>query len=572
MELAHVFTGDAAEVAALRNYSLLLDKYDINVHMWIPVDNAAVPLTAAALQQYEDIFGNMTRLDAIQVPGGDGGPGFFSDNWWSALQAVSVALKRWHPQAKFTCSANSFNANSLGRFFAAIAEPETATWLDGVQLGKEEPLPLKAFIARVRAANPRYAVSRVPDITHTVLTGFAIPEWDYVWASTMGREAINPAPKRFEQIIRLRANGSFPTVGYIAYSEGLNDDFNKCLWSALTMEPSLSAEELARQYARTFFGAERESAAALGLLGLERNWIGPAAANGATVAATLARWDAVAARAPPGANWRLDMHRYRATVDAYVQSRLVFEGAGEAAARGALATAAEHGADQALAAATQALANASAFGTATARGRQLKQQCVALRDAINRSAALCPGCGGGHGGTSTVSSQAPTLNLQNIDSPLSSAPWLGAQMESISRAPASSRVALIGRLLSPYWPVSAQEFATGSFYDWVGSADPREHPHLLPGPGAAADPQHFYTPLHSASGCTGRHYTPGAPATASCDASVPIKRKSKVSCPSRAHGVPCTCIADRRKPRPLTGCRDAATRSRARSAYRFSPR
>jgi len=480
-------------------------------------------------------------------------------------------------QAQFTCSANSFNSTSLDRFFAAIAEPGTASWLDGVQLGKEEPLPLKAFIARVHAANPRFTVSRVPDVTHTVLTGFAIPEWDYAWSATHGREAINPSPKRFEQIIRLRANGSYPTAGYIAYSEGLNDDFNKCLWSALTMEPSLTAEDLARQYARTFFGAENEVAATAGdrlrptvlpvlppsrraalpddscqpalfcrahvaasdgeplpgvrrplnhpltrpithpdrivsprkgLLGLEQNWVGPAVRNGGAVAATLAAWDRVAARAPPGVeNWRLDMHRYRATVDAYVQLRLLFETAAEAAARKVLSTAGRGGADRAITAAAQILANASSFGTSTARGGQLKRQCYALRDAINNSAALCPSCGGGRGGTSTVSSQADTLNLQNIDAPLSSAPWLLAQIKAIAVTmeaaidPPGSKVAQIDALLSPYWPVTAGEFTPGSFYDWVGSADPSDRPHLLPGPGATADPQHFYTPLHSNSGC-----------------------------------------------------------------------
>lgn len=36
-------------------------------------------------------------------------------------------------------------------------------------------------------------------------------------------------------------------MGYIAYSEGLNDDVSKCLWSALTMEPSRTAEDVTRQ-------------------------------------------------------------------------------------------------------------------------------------------------------------------------------------------------------------------------------------------------------------------------------------------------------------------------------------
>jgi hypothetical protein len=126
-----------------------------------------------------------------------------------------------------------------------------------LQIGKEEPLPLAEFMRRVGEIHDYYFL-RVPDITHTVETGFPVPMWDYAWSSTHGREAINPAPLRFEAIIRLRNNGSTPTVGYSAYSEGLNDDFNKNLWSALTMEPKSSAENLTRQYARTFFGSDNE--------------------------------------------------------------------------------------------------------------------------------------------------------------------------------------------------------------------------------------------------------------------------------------------------------------------------
>ena len=157
------------------------------------------------------------------------------------------------------------------------------------------------------------------------------------------------------------------------FSEGLNDDYNKALWSALTLEPGpyqrnhgsaacclpqpqslsclcqlaslicccdraatgLSVQNLTRQYARTFFGAENEEQATRGLLGLEQNWIGEAANNGA-VATTLEAWRVVKLDAP---SWRRDMYEFRATVDAYVQARETYELAGEAEARQALANA-----------------------------------------------------------------------------------------------------------------------------------------------------------------------------------------------------------------------------------------
>ena len=88
-------------------------------------------------------------------------------------------------------------------------------------------------------------------------------------------------------------------------------------------------QNLTRQYARTFFGAENEEQATRGLFGLEQNWIGEAATNSA-VATTLEAWRGVKLDAP---SWRRDMHEFRATVDAYVQARETYELAGEAEAR-----------------------------------------------------------------------------------------------------------------------------------------------------------------------------------------------------------------------------------------------
>lgn len=528
VELAHPEIGDVLN-AMVGNWSRLCDRWDVGLSIWLPVDNAATPFTPADAQQYSELFGNCTRLDAIHIPGGDGGPGYFSEPWWGALKQVATMLRRHHPKAEVTVSSNGFNSTSFERFFEALEDPETQTWLDGLQLGKEEPLPLAQFVNRlsqVHMSPPRkpYYILRVPDITHTVETGFPVPAWDYTWSSTHGREAINLAPHRFAAIIELRANGSTPTIGYSAYSEGLNGDFNKCLFSALTMEPGLSAENLTRQYARTFFGAENEEAAAAGLMGLEQNWIGRAEANPAP-ATTLRLWDQVQ---PNGSNWRLDMHRFRATVDAYVQARQRHELGAEAAAQGTLrhSVVGATGVDSLIAAARASLSNGSGFGEKTEDGRALKAQVWRLFDALNDSVSLCLGCASG-GGISTISSQSKgTLNLQNIDSPLSNAPWLLRQLALVSSLPSeAAKRQAVRSLLSPTWPI---ELPPGSFYDWVGSISSSDRPHLLMGEGVPSDPMHYFTPLLGGSGCTGRHYAPGSAQTDACLASVPLKRMSKV--------------------------------------------
>ena len=80
-------------------------------------------------------------------------------------------------------------------------------------------------------------------------------------------------------------------------------------------------------------------------------------------------------------------------------------------------------------------------------------------------------------------------------------------------------------LLLPHWPIEVPE---GSYYDWVGSIERSDRPHLLMGEGVESDPMHYHTPLHGGSGCTGRHYQPGSAQTLACLASVPLKRMSKV--------------------------------------------
>ena len=66
-------------------------------------------------------------------------------------------------------------------------------------------------------------------------------------------------PRMMESIVRLRGNGSTPTIGVGAYSEGTNDDLNKAVWSAIAANPNTTIEDLVGQYARYHFGAELEA-------------------------------------------------------------------------------------------------------------------------------------------------------------------------------------------------------------------------------------------------------------------------------------------------------------------------
>lgn len=75
------------------------------------------------------------------------------------------------------------------------------------------------------------------------------------------------------------------------YSEGLNDDLNKCVWSGLGEDSRATVDDIVAQYARFFFGAEHEHLAVIGLMGLESAWRGPP--NRTTSEQTLDAWSQV---------------------------------------------------------------------------------------------------------------------------------------------------------------------------------------------------------------------------------------------------------------------------------------
>ena len=118
VELSHLGPGDPYINACLGNWSRLLDNWDVNVHLWLPVDDAVLPFTPAMAQGFTDMLANMTRLDAIHIPGGDGGPGWFSDTWFNAVRTIAKIARRQHPKVKVTCSANYFNESSFAKFLA----------------------------------------------------------------------------------------------------------------------------------------------------------------------------------------------------------------------------------------------------------------------------------------------------------------------------------------------------------------------------------------------------------------------------------------------------------------------
>jgi hypothetical protein len=429
--------------------SRLLASYGLDVWIWYPAmdrDYTDPATVESALREWGDVFRQLPRIDAVFVPGGD--PGHTAPQPLMDLLAKETeVLHRYHPRAQMWVSPQSFNQAWLDEFLAILRNQQPA-WLTGVVFGPQTRISLPDLRAAVPA---RYPIRHYPDVTHNIQCQFPVPDWDPAWALTEGRESINPRPLEEARIFRLFQP---PTIGFISYSEGSNDDVNKFVWSALGWNPDQDVAEILRQYSRYFIGDAFSDSFAQGLLALERNWHGPLAANSG-VDSTLAQFQAMERAAPPPVlrNWRFQQALYRAYYDAYTRKRLLNETALEDEALRKLRETRDTGAAAAILdrAVDQPVApewRARIFELAEALF-----QSIGMQLSVPRYKAIGVDRG---------------ASLDTLDVPLNNRLWLESRF-----ADAHSDPAEIDRILNWTDP------GPGGFYDDLG--DPARQPHLVRG-------------------------------------------------------------------------------------------
>src|SRR5262249_4871797 len=171
------------------------------------------------------------------------------------------------------------------------------------------------------------------------------------------------------------------TDGFISYSDGVHDDVNKTIWSALSWDPDQKVRDILIDYARVYFDTAVAEEAADGILALEKNWHGPLADNGA-VEATLLLWRRLEQKAPQLEKaWRWQMCLLRANYDAYVRRRLIDETQLEDQANTILLEAGYRGSESAMTASMGILNRGRA-------GAELRARIVALCDQLFHSIGL----------------------------------------------------------------------------------------------------------------------------------------------------------------------------------------
>jgi hypothetical protein len=461
------------QIDMMAEMSRIANEYSMDVSIWYPAmdtDYSDPKTVQFALEEWGNVFNKLPRVDAVFVPGGD--PGHTEPKYLMALlEKETRILHLSHPRAKMWVSPQSFDQAWLDEFYGIL--DQQPDWLTGVVFGPQ----VRGSIEQLRARVPkRYQVRFYPDITHSRQSEFPVENWDPAFSTTEAREGINPRPEAEAAIFRRYAPYS---NGFVTYSEGCNDDFNKFLWSSLGWNPDAKIEDIVHDYSRYFISADLADDFAKGLMGLEHNWEGPLSTN-SSVETTLSLFQSIEKRATPRdkLNWRFQQALYRAYYDAFEKKRLAIETDQESRALASLKSAPRIGAEPAIVAAARIL-DADEL---TPEARALRARVFDLAEALYQSIRMQ---------LSVPLYQAIALgrgaNLDSIDFALNDRVWLKNEFAKIEKAPRDQQLKMIERIVNWTDP------GPGGFYDDLG--DPAREPHLVRGQSYDRDPDFLLSPF-----------------------------------------------------------------------------
>lgn len=437
-----------------RAMSEICDRYGLDYWVWLPADFDLKDTARRAqfLERVDEFLKDSKELTGVFFPGGDPGSNP-PELVLPFLEDVAKRMAPLHPKARIWISLQWFTPEQ-GDFVYRCIEREKPAWFAGLVAGPSSPP-----IPQTRQRLPRqYKLRLYPDITHNKLCQYPVPSWDQAFALTLGREAINPRPAEYAMIHNRFAGFS---DGFISYSDGVHDDVNKAIWSALSWNPSLGAREILIDYARVYFRPEVAEAAADAILALEKNWRGPLVDNGA-VEGTLLAWQRLEKLAPElERNWRWQMCLLRANYDAYIRRRLIYETALETDSNSILAGVERRGAERAMTAAAEVLNHAVNKPVSPELRARIVELCGKLFDSIGlqTSVAKYHASGAERGAI-----------LDFVDYPLNNRWWLEDEFQRIrgfgSEQEKTRRLQLIAAWEHP---------GPGSFYDNVGHESKAPH-------------------------------------------------------------------------------------------------
>jgi len=453
----------------------LLAKYGLDTWIWYPQiagDYGEEANVRAALAESEEIFSKVPKINAVFVPGGDPGDQKPSA-LFSYLARMATILHKYHPDAEIWVSPQGFSGEQMTEFLELVKQEPA--WLSGIAHGPWINVDINGFRERIP---PRYPIRRYPDITHTLDAQYFMPDWDYAFAATHHREPINPRPVDQAAVFHSAELANYE--GFITYSEGVNDDVNKIIWSSLGWNPNADILDVLRDYSRYFIGADYADDFAHGLLNLEENWRGPLLTN-TTVHSHHLMFQQMESSASPEMllNWRFQQALYRSYYDAYTRSRLIYETQLEESAMQALRRARERGALASMNLARSILDRSKEQHISPDWRLRIFELASALFQSTRAQLSVRK-----YFAIDTIRG----ANLDLVDYPLNDRLWLEAQFDRISKIDSEE-----GRLQEIAGIVNWQNPGPGGFYDDLGNI--ANQPHLVRNLDYEKDPNGYFTPF-----------------------------------------------------------------------------
>jgi len=422
-------------------------------------------------------------LDHVYLTGGDGGTSHRRpDLMFVETGRFAEQARKIHPNLGVWVSNQGFGPE-LNNWFFDYLQREQPDWVTGVVYGAWSRILLDEQRARV----PRqYPIRRYADIGHCVRGQYPVPGWDRALARTLGREPFAPRPKGHARIHNLFDEYA---DGFVTYSDGVGDDVNKFVWTALGWNPDRDLDNIMLDYARFFFGWDIAETVREGLYRLEEHFRGSLAENGG-VPETFALWKELEDQAGPSlmANWRFQECLLRAYYDHYTRLRLLKAEDIEARACAVLRAAPEMGVEPAITKARAILGESDQ----DERTDRLKARIVELGAALFESI-------GAQLDVARYQAAGPERGavLDFLDTPLNNRLWLEDELEAILAGRFSGsmperavegdvRLARLARIAD--W----EDPGPGGFYDDLGCS--WKQPHLVKPKPLWDDPAGVSTP------------------------------------------------------------------------------
>lgn len=309
---------DAAQMFKIT--SGICAELDIDVSSWHPTCRSESD--DDAIKKTEYFYKDIKKLDCIFVPGGDPGD-MMPHELFERCSLIKRTAEKYHPGVKLWISAQAPHeyADWGEKFIDEIKKD--SSFPDGIIYGPNHAMPLQEL--RKKLAQ-KYPMRFYPDITHSVRCEYPVhfdkDDWHYAFASTLGRESINPRPEEYRRLY-LKTESFFD--GSVSYSDGIHDDVNKVIFSALDFDKKAEIKSILEDYANAFiFTADKKEIAEC-ILMLEHNWLG-SPDESPTINICEKKLRHIAKSNPELLNnFRFVMLLFRAQCDLLIKKRFTFE-------------------------------------------------------------------------------------------------------------------------------------------------------------------------------------------------------------------------------------------------------